>query len=89
MRISIYVKGMDLKCFFFFYLLNYDFSRGPFLMSYFWFLSPAVCAEQPPGGEEHAAAEPSAGLRSATGPSSHADCRPWDRLGEKTENELM
>lgn len=37
-------------------------------------LPPAVCAEQPPGGEEHAAAEPSAGLCSAAGPSGHADC---------------
>lgn len=39
-------------------------------------------AEQPPGGEEHAAAEPPAGLRSAAGPGGHAHCWPWDRLGE-------
>lgn len=37
-------------------------------------LSPAVCAEQSPGGKEHAAAEPSAGVRSAAGPGGHADC---------------
>ena len=36
-------------------------------------VSPAVCAEQSPGGEEHAAAEPSAVLRSAAGPGGHAD----------------
>lgn len=37
-------------------------------------LCPAVCAKQSPGGEEHAAAEPSAGLRSAAGPSGYEDC---------------
>lgn len=59
------------------------------IISHFWFLSPAVCAEQPPGGEEHAAAEPSAGLCSAAGPSGHADRWPRDSLGERRciENE--
>lgn len=41
-----------------------------------------MCAEQPSGGEEHAAAEPSAGLRSAPGSGGHADCGPRDSLGE-------
>lgn len=53
-----------------------------------WFLSPAVCAEQPPGGAEHAAAEPSAGLCSAAGPSGNADRWPWDSLGERRMKTL-
>lgn len=50
--------------------------------SFFSLLLPAVCAEQPSGGEEHAAAEPSAGLRSAPGSGGHADRGPRDSLGE-------
>ena len=53
------------------------------VISYFRPLCPAVCAEQSPGGEEHAAAEPSASLRSASGTSGHADCWPRDSFGER------
>lgn len=57
--------------FLFFYAMSYfQILFGENLISLF----PAVCAEQPPGGEEHAAAEPSAGLCSVAGPSGHADC---------------
>lgn len=42
-----------------------------------------MCAEQSPGGEKHAAAEPPAGLRSAAGPSGHENCGSRDRFGER------
>lgn len=36
----------------------------------------AVCAEQSPGGQKHAPAEPSARLRPAAGSGGHEDCGP-------------
>lgn len=59
-----------------------------FSLARIWFLSSAVRAEQSAGGEEHAAAEPSAGLRSAAGPSGHADCRSRDCFGERCRMTL-
>lgn len=36
----------------------------------------AMCAEQSPGGQEHAPAEPSARLCPAAGSGGHEDCGP-------------